>query len=182
MEKLIPSKGFIGRWLNPHKFNKKEHCAIVVMGSAASQAALGTQVLAVQRLWYNTTPNAGASIFILISSQCLGYGIAGLLRNTLVYPTKMLYPMNLPITTLFETLHRGGRETAKKLKVFYLAFCIMFVWEVFPQYLMPVMTDISIFCLGRRDSLVFTNLFGGSNGNEGLGFLAWCMDWQYVAG
>jgi len=34
MEKLIPTKGFIGKWLNPHKFNKKEHCAIVIMGSA----------------------------------------------------------------------------------------------------------------------------------------------------
>ena len=31
-----------------------------------------------------------------------------------------------------------------------------------------------------RDSLLFTNLFGGTNGNEGLGFLSICFDWQYV--
>ena len=47
---------------------------------------------------------------------------------------------------------------------------------------MPIMTGVSIFCLAKRDSLVFTNLFGGANGNEGLGFLSWCMDWQYIAG
>jgi OPT oligopeptide transporter protein len=47
---------------------------------------------------------------------------------------------------------------------------------------MPVLTGVSIFCLANRNSLVFTNLFGGSQGNEGLGFLSFCFDWQYVAG
>jgi hypothetical protein len=28
---------------------------------------------------------------------------------------------------------------------------------------------------------VFTNLFGGSSGNEGLGFLSISFDWQYIA-
>lgn len=39
---------------------------------------------------------------------------------------------------------------------------------------------ISIFCLAQQHSATFTYLFGGANGNEGLGFLSWCMDWQYV--
>ena len=47
---------------------------------------------------------------------------------------------------------------------------------------MPVLTGVSIFCLAKQDSLVFTNLFGGSQGNEGLGFLSLCLDWQYIAG
>jgi OPT family oligopeptide transporter len=182
MEKLIPKGGFIGRWFNPHKFNHKEHAAIVIMSSAAANCALGTEVLAVQRLYYSTSPNAGASIFLLFSSQLLGYGIAGLMRKTLVYPTKMLYPINLPLNTLLETLHRDKKETAKRLKLFYIMFCVLFVWETFPEYIMPIMTGVSIFCLAKRDSLVFTNLFGGTNGNEGLGFLSWCMDWQYIAG
>jgi hypothetical protein len=29
--------------------------------------------------------------------------------------------------------------------------------------------------------LIFTNLFGGASGNEGLGFLSFCFDWQYIA-
>ena len=32
------------------------------MASAASNAALGTEILAVQRLFYNIDPNPGASI------------------------------------------------------------------------------------------------------------------------
>ncbi|MCJ1312805.1 hypothetical protein MMC25_006481 [Agyrium rufum] len=182
LEKIIPKGGFIGRWFNPHKFNQKEHTAIVIMASSAATCALGVEVFAVQKLYYSTSPNAGASIFLLFSSQLLGYGIAGLMRSTLVYPTKMLYPINLPLNTLLETLHRDKKETAQRLKLFYIMFCALFVWEVFPEFIMPLLTGISVFCLANRNSSVFTNLFGGANGNEGLGFLSICLDWQYIAG
>ena len=43
-------------------FNKKENAFIVIMASAAANAALGTEVLAVQRLYYNITPNPAASV------------------------------------------------------------------------------------------------------------------------
>lgn len=36
------------------------------MSSAAANSALGTEVLAVQRLFYNITPNPGASILCVI--------------------------------------------------------------------------------------------------------------------
>ena len=45
-----------------HPFNKKENAFIVIMASAAANSALGTEVLAVQRLFYNITPNPAASI------------------------------------------------------------------------------------------------------------------------
>ena len=35
------------------------------MASAAANSALGTEVLAVQRLFYNITPNPGASILYI---------------------------------------------------------------------------------------------------------------------
>lgn len=41
---------------------------------------------------------------------------------------------------------------------------------------------MSIFCLVDRNNLIFTNLFGGSQGNEGMGFLSVCFDWNYIAG
>ena len=101
MEAFIPSWGWF-RYLNPvcaccsplsgflftrrkkGPFNKKENAFIVVMASAAANSALGTEVLAVQRLFYNITPNAAASIFLLFSSQLLGYGIGGLMRRTCI--------------------------------------------------------------------------------------------------
>lgn len=35
MSALLPEMGPLGRWLNPQKFNSKEHLAIVVMASSA---------------------------------------------------------------------------------------------------------------------------------------------------
>lgn len=64
-----------------HPFNKKENAYIVIMASAAANSALGTEVLAVQRLYYNISPNPVASVFLLFSSQLLGYGIGGLFRR-----------------------------------------------------------------------------------------------------
>jgi hypothetical protein len=91
---LIPRKGAVGRFLNPHPFNGKEHAAITMCASAGAVSALATEAFAAQALYYGGYPNKGAGIFITLSSQLLGYGVAGLMRETLVYPTKMLYPMN----------------------------------------------------------------------------------------
>jgi hypothetical protein len=65
-------------------FNKKENAFVVIMASAAANSALGTEVFAVQRLFYNATPNGAASIFLLFSSQLLGYGIGGLMRRAYI--------------------------------------------------------------------------------------------------
>lgn len=115
---------------------------------------------------------------LLMSSQLIGYGMAGVLRESLVYPTKMVWPSILPLNTLIQTLHDNKDNT--KFNFFWIMLGITAVWELFPQYVMPVLTGISIFCLANRNSLVFTNLFGGTNGNEGLGLLSLCLDWQYV--
>jgi hypothetical protein len=65
-------------------FHKKENAFIVIMASAAAHSAMGTQVLAVQRLFYKITPNGIISILLLSSSQLLGYGIGGLMRRELL--------------------------------------------------------------------------------------------------
>ncbi|TID18028.1 OPT superfamily oligopeptide transporter [Venturia nashicola] len=155
--------------------------AIVVMGSAAANAPLAIEVLAVSKLYYGLVLNAAVGIFMVWSSQCLGYGFAGLLRRTLVYPTKMLFPSNLPMNSLLEALHGDKIEVGKKLRVFYIGFLVLFFYEIIPEWIMPVLIGVSVVCLAKRDSLLITNLFGGSNGNEGLGLFNLSFDWQYIA-
>ncbi|KAK3677023.1 hypothetical protein LTR78_003228 [Recurvomyces mirabilis] len=171
MAAAIPRKGVL-RYLNPHPFNMKEHAAITLMASAAAQTATATEALAAQQLFYGGYPSRAAGIFVVLSSQLIGYGLAGLLRDVLVYPTKMLWPINLPVATLLETLHRDKVETRRRLKIFYIVFICIFVWEAFPEYIFTVLTGFSVFCLADQNNLVFTNLFGGASGNEGLGFLS----------
>ena len=58
----------------------------------------------------------------------------------------------------------------------------IFVWEIFPEWIFPLLTGFSVFCLANPTSEDFTRIFGGSNGNEGLGLLSVCFDWQYISG
>jgi len=130
---IIPRRGVVGRFLNPGPFNMKEHAAITLMASAAAQSALATEALAAQDLFYGGYPSKAAGVFIVITSQLIGYGLAGLLREVLVYPSHMLWPMNIPVTSLLETLHRDKVETRARLKFFYIVFFFMLVWELFPE-------------------------------------------------
>jgi len=109
-----------------------------------------------ERLYYNITPNPATSIFLLFSSQLLGYeihllfladankicryGIGGMMRSkstltfvveigvhmflsdVLLYPSKMLYPLVLPLMSMFDALYEGGIAAQKKLRVFYTVF------------------------------------------------------------
>ncbi|KAK2590583.1 hypothetical protein QQS21_011729 [Conoideocrella luteorostrata] len=178
----IPRKGRIGRFLNPGPFNIKEHLAITIMANSASGAALGLEIVSTQRLYYNNRVSLALTFFMLISSQFLGYGMAGLMRRTMVYPSAMLWPANLPINSMLESLHRREASNRKPLRVFIYVAMGIFVWELFPQWICPLLTGVSIFCLSNRSSRVFTNLFGGAEGNEGLGLFSLCFDWQYISG
>lgn len=180
METFIPRRGLL-RYLNPGPFNKKENAFVVIMASASANSALGTEVLAVQRLYYNITPNAGASVFLLFSSQLLGYGIGGMMRSILLYPSKMLYPGVLPLLSMFDALYEGGMAARKKLRVFYIVFTAIFFWELFPEWIFPLLTGFSIICLAAPNNAAVSRVFGGTNGNEGLGLLSICFDWQYIS-
>jgi hypothetical protein len=133
MSHAIPRWGPVGRFLNPGPFNMKEHAAIVIMASAASNSAVSTLVIAAQKLYYGGYPDKGASIFITIASQLIGYGMAGMMRGTLLWKTDMFYPENLPVTTVLETLHRDKSNNHKRFKVFWIVFCCLLVWTIVPE-------------------------------------------------
>ncbi|KAH0163161.1 OPT superfamily oligopeptide transporter, partial [Aureobasidium melanogenum] len=163
MAYAIPRKGWL-RYLNPHEFNRKEHAAITIMASAAAVSALATEALAAQALFYGGYPSKAAGIFIVLSSQLLGFGVAGMLRDILVYPSKMLWPMTLPVTTLLQTIHKDKAETKHRMRIWYIVFFAIFFWEILPEYMFTVLTGVSIFCLADQHNLIFTNLFGGASG------------------
>lgn len=70
----------------------------------------------------------------------IGYGMAGMMRRTLLWPTKMLYPENLPITTVLETLHRDKAGKKKRMKVFWIIFATLLVWEIVPEVSIPFLS------------------------------------------
>ncbi|KAM7183157.1 OPT oligopeptide transporter domain containing protein [Rhypophila sp. PSN 637] len=177
---LIPRVNGFTRFLNPGPFNQKEHVFIVIMASTAATCALGTEQLAAQALYFNEEPNAASAIFMLFSSQCIGYGLLSVMRRAFVYPTKFLWPTALPLAAIFQSMHLHKDLAKKRLHIFWFACLGIAVWELVPQYFFPTTIGISVFCLANPNSEFFTYLFGGANGNEGMGFLSWCMDLTYI--
>ncbi|KAI8069515.1 OPT family small oligopeptide transporter [Gongronella butleri] len=177
MERWMPS----GPWLNPGPFTAKEHTCIYVMVSSANTSAYGTLVLGVQHLYYRNSPSFIGSILFLLATQLVGYGIAGQLRRTLVYPAKMIWPASLPTVSLLRTLNDKQGDSKWRTKFFFMVFLAIFVYEFIPQYMFPLLGGISIACLARRDSVWIQRLFGGLAVNEGLGILQLCFDWNYLS-
>lgn len=122
----------------------KEHVAICIMATTASDNSIAISIFAAQDLYYNVEVNAAVGIFTLISSQLIGFGLAGFAREFLVYPTWAIYPQLLPTVQLFDSMHRGQGVflQKKRVKFFWAVFISIFVWEWFPEYIAPYVTPL----------------------------------------
>lgn len=85
--KVMPTKQFntFGiRWsLNPGPFNIKEHSIIVVMASVSFSVAYATDIILAQKVFYKQDFGIPWQLMLTISTQSLGYGIAGIMRKFL---------------------------------------------------------------------------------------------------
>ncbi|KAI0705191.1 oligopeptide transporter [Cytidiella melzeri] len=177
--------GPVFNFINPGSFGLKEHVISTLVASTAAGGSSAVQNFAVQRLYYDTDVHATTAVLATFSTACFGYGLVGLLRPLTVYPSEMVYWSNLPTVSIFQALHFDTHGNAKRVKVFWTAFTGMFVYEVIPAYIFPLLNGVNIVCLATQKAPtgarnVITNLFGGTDGNEGLGFFSFGFDWQYI--
>src|SRR5690606_19319226 len=72
------------RWtLNPGPFNIKEHSIIVVMASVSFSVAYATDIILAQLVFYKQNFEIPFQLMLTISTQSVGYGIAGIMRKFL---------------------------------------------------------------------------------------------------
>ncbi|KIY66394.1 OPT superfamily oligopeptide transporter [Cylindrobasidium torrendii FP15055 ss-10] len=178
-ERVIPTWGPL-KYINPGKFNIKEHAAAYIMAYTASGSATAIQVISVQDLYYGNEVNPGIAIFTLLASQLIGYAFAGLLQEALVYPSMTFWPTVIMPANMFQALHFDGGLGSKRTKMFWIVFGAIFCWEIFPQWIFPWLTGISIFCLIDHSHSTIRNIFGGASNNEGMGILSLCLDWNLL--
>ncbi|KAF9051472.1 oligopeptide transporter [Panaeolus papilionaceus] len=172
-------------FINPGPFTIKEHVVASLVASTAASGSSAVQNFAVQKLYYDTKVEATTAILATFSTACFGYGLVGLLRPLTVYPSEMVYWTNLPTVSVFQALHFDTAANYKRVKLFWTAFTAMFVYEIIPAYMFPLLNGVNIFCLASQKAPAstvnfFTNLFGGTDGNEGLGLASLSFDWQYI--
>ncbi|KAK3331417.1 OPT oligopeptide transporter [Apodospora peruviana] len=196
-EKWVPDYRFrmFGREhsLNPGKFNKKEHMLIAIMANTAkslpyTQYIVWTQVLP-QYFNQQYARSFGYQILISLSTNFIGYGLAGLTRRFIVYPTYCVWPASLVTIALNSALHNDRNVpvpgpfkriySMSRYKFFLWAFGAMFVYFWFPNYLFEALTYFSWMAWIAPDNLNLNILTGMQNG---LGmFNPWpTFDWNVL--
>lgn len=85
--RIVPEREFntFGlRWsLNPGPFNIKEHAVITVMAGVSFSVAYSTDIILAQMVFYKQNFGIPFQLLLTISTQSLGYGIAGVMRKFL---------------------------------------------------------------------------------------------------
>ena len=101
---------------NPGPFNMKEHGLIVIMANAAIGNGAGyfIDTLVAQRGFYGQNFGWGFNFLLAITTNCVGFGIAGLMRKFLVEPASMLWPQVLVNTSFIYALHDHSKTDPSK--------------------------------------------------------------------
>lgn len=175
--------------LNPGPFSKKEHAITVIMANASfgGGAAYATDVLLAQRAFYHQRFGWGFEILMAISTQMLGFGLAGFFHRFLVTPAAMIWPTNLINTTLFTALHDRRKPdpskvagwTIGKYRMFLYCMVGSFCWYFFPGYIAPFLSVFAWVTYIKPQNPVINQLFGGWTG---LSLIPMTFDWTFVSG
>ncbi|KAK0553947.1 hypothetical protein OC845_000936 [Tilletia horrida] len=166
---------FVGSFsLNPGPFSIKEHLLIAVLVSSGASSSYASDILNIQELFFHQRMSDLASLTLLITTQVLGFGFAGLAQNALVKPPSMIFPSTLVTTSLFYTLH-GTSGTARsthpgdtgsasssaaltmraRLRFFTLIFTATVIYQFFPSMIFPTLSSIAVLCLVDNSKRAF---------------------------
>ncbi|CZT50608.1 related to sexual differentiation process protein isp4 [Rhynchosporium secalis] len=193
----LPDIGFtlfgVRHSLNPGKFSRKEHMLITIMANVGSSTPytdniIWTQVLP---LYFNQSYARGFAYQILISlgTNFSGYGIAGICRRFLVFPSYCVWPASLVTIALNSTFHTEKNEpvvspffkkifTMSRLKFFAWTFAAMFVWFWFPDYIFTALSAFSWITWIAPNNVNLTTITGF---NTGLGLNPFpTFDWNVL--
>ncbi|KAI6156158.1 OPT oligopeptide transporter protein-domain-containing protein [Pisolithus thermaeus] len=165
--RYIPRRRVFGVSLNPGPFSMKEHVLITIMASVGAQSAYATDIIAVQRVYYNQIYSFTYQWFLVLSTQLIGFSAGGIARRFLVSPPSMIWPSSLVTCALFNTLHSQQYAGAGQLgglsreRFFLYAFLCAFVWYFFPGYIFQALSYFSWVTWIWPDNAEIAQLFGG---------------------
>lgn len=189
--KVMPTRKFsffgIPWTLNPGPFNIKEHTIIVVMASVSFGVAYATDIILAQVVFYKQDFGILWQLMLMISTQSLGYGIAGMMRKFLVYPASMIWPANLVSVTLMNAMYEkpppndptiiGG--SMPRYRWFGIITLCSFVYYFIPGFLAQFLSIFAFATWIAPDNAVVNQLFGGLTG---LSLVPITFDWAQVSG
>lgn len=101
----VPGFGSREYSLNPGPFNVKEHVLISIFANAGAAFGSGTAyaigIVTIIKAFYHREISFLAGWILVITTQVLGYGWAGIMRKYVVDPAEMWWPYSVTQVSLF---------------------------------------------------------------------------------
>jgi OPT family small oligopeptide transporter len=170
--------------LNPGPYTIKEHGILTICVSLTATAPYATEIIVAQNQFYKRDYGVVYQLFLVWTTQSLGYGLAGLSRRFLVDPPAMIWPQTLINVAMFETLHdtKGKSKTIglSKYNFFLISMGISFVWYWVPGYFMTSLSYFSFILWSPllKENFLANFLFGVKSG---LGLIPITFDYTQIS-
>ncbi|KAK9103939.1 hypothetical protein Sjap_021193 [Stephania japonica] len=167
--------------LNPGPFNVKEHVLITIFANAGAGSVYAMHVLSAVKLFYKRKMDFFVSFIIMLTTQMIGFGYAGLFRRYLVEPAEMWWPSNLVQVSLFMALHDKDKRPKGQMtrtQFFLIVFICSFAYYLLPGYLFVTLSSISFVCWIFPKSVLGQQIGSGSTG---IGLGSFGLDWSTAA-
>lgn len=173
--------------LNPGRFNQKEHMIITIMANVGFNAPYTAYVVWVQFVprFFNQAwaSSFGYQLLVALSTNFIGYGLAGLTRRFLVYPSYTIWPSNLATIALNRAFHDtkstpANGWTMSRMRYFLYTFCGMFCYFWFPNFIFQALSYFNWMTWISPNNPTLAAITGGVSG---LGFNPIpTFDWNQV--
>ncbi|KAF2259850.1 putative oligopeptide transporter [Lojkania enalia] len=167
--------------LNPGPWNIKENVLVTVTAASGATSNAAWAPISLAQLYYNTYIHPAAAIFFMLAIVYIGYAMAAIARQLLLYDPIYTWPYALMQTALFETMRKSSRDSwiaNKQTYVFFGAFIFIIFWQFLPEFVFPMLSSLSFLCWVAPNNPV-ANFIGGGIG--GMGFLNLSLDWANIS-
>ncbi|TXT10851.1 hypothetical protein VHUM_02356 [Vanrija humicola] len=197
-EKALPDWGFtlFGKRhsLNPGPFNLKEHMLITIMANASFGASYASDIIITQAMPFyfdqQFARGIGYQIVNTLGSNFAGYGMAGLTRRFIVFPSFCVWPSILPTLALNKAFHADDSHSVpgpfnrtynwSRLKTFLVLFVAMFVWFWFPDFIFGALSQFNWMAWIAPNNVAYTAIVS-MGFSSGLGLNPWpTFDWNWL--
>ncbi|PVH14735.1 OPT family small oligopeptide transporter [Candidozyma duobushaemuli] len=153
MARVLPHKTLrFWKWsinLNPGPWNYKEQMLATIFFSVSAGTPYVSFNIHVQRLshYYNNQwADWGYQILLILATNFMGFGFAGIIRKFAVYPVRAMWPTILPTLALNRALLMPEKKsningwTLSRYKFFFIFFLASFFYFWFPNYLFEALS------------------------------------------
>lgn len=181
LSRVIPSNktlklGHLRLNLNPGPWSIKETALLAITAALGATGNLATNALSLADLYFDTKVSKAVAIPFMFAIVFIGYSYAAICKDVLVYDPNFPFPATLMQTALLQSQAKEHSQSIQ-MKVFFYVLCGVAIWQLFPLFIMPMVSSLAVLCWMAPHNAV-VNFIGSGLG--GMGVLNFTLDWANI--